>query len=80
MPFRPHRRVAELGTIPVGQSPGGRIVARNRVLLPICATVVLLLAAGVADAGIHWRSDIRRALQEAEERGVPALIYLSRDT
>ncbi len=55
-------------------------MSRNRVLLPIGVIVVLLLATGVASAEIHWRSDIREALQEAEERGVPALIYLSRDT
>ena len=52
----------------------------------ICAIAVIALAAAVAPAapkakkkGIDWKRDIRAALDEAEGRGVPLLLYLTRD-
>ena len=41
---------------------------------------IILLAAGlVSGAEMEWRRDIREALEEAEGRGVPLLVYLTRD-
>ena len=49
---------------------------RSMLLVP----VVLALGATAAHAdGVLWRSDIRESLAEAEDRGVPLLVYLSRD-
>ncbi len=53
----------------------------------ICAFIFIALAttSGVAPAapkdkkGIDWKRDIRAALEEAEGRGVPLLLYLTRD-
>lgn len=52
----------------------------------ICAIACLALTATVAPAapraakkGIDWNRDIRAALEEAEGRGVPLLLYLTRD-
>lgn len=44
------------------------------------APLFLALAAASARAEIDWRLDIRSALDEAEARGVPIFVFLSRDT
>ena len=55
----------------------------------ICAIALTALIGTVAPAapagnvgakkGIDWKRDIRAALEEAEGRGVPLLLYLTRD-
>ena len=55
----------------------------------ICAITLTALIATAAPAalsakkgakkGIDWNRDIRAALEEAEGRGVPLLLYLTRD-
>ena len=52
----------------------------------ICASLLIALIATVAPAapkkqkkGIDWQRDVRAALEEAEGRGVPLLLYLTRD-
>ncbi|MCU0727489.1 MAG: hypothetical protein MUE73_17160 [Planctomycetes bacterium] len=35
--------------------------------------------AGPAPDGIGWKHDVRAAFEEAEGRGVPLFIYLTRD-
>jgi len=50
-------------------------VLKMSVLIPLS----IAFLASTAGAGIDWKSDIRAALDEAEGRGVPLLVYLSRD-
>jgi hypothetical protein len=50
-------------------------VLRQTILIPLS----LAFLASTAAAGIDWRNDIRAARDEAEGRGVPLLVYLSRD-
>jgi len=51
----------------------------------ICAFAFVALATTIAPAapkankGIQWRKDIRAALEAAEDRGVPLMLYLTRD-
>ncbi len=46
---------------------------------PLFIPLTLALLAPMARAGIQWHHDIRPAFEEAEARGVPLLVYLSRD-
>ena len=41
--------------------------------------LALTVAVSAASAGIEWRMDVRAAFEEAEGRGVPLFVYLSRD-
>ena len=54
---------------------GGYDVLRQSLLIPLTLAVLI----PVAHAGIEWKHDIRAAFDEAEGRGVPLLVYLSRD-
>jgi len=47
-------------------------------LIATAAPTALLSKSG-AKKGIDWNRDIRAALEEAEGRGVPLLLYLTRD-
>jgi hypothetical protein len=52
----------------------------TRCLASVIAAAAVLGAASSALAeGMSWQHDIREALEEAEGRGVPLLVYLSRD-
>lgn len=46
----------------------------------VVAPLVLALLASSVFADIDWRRDVRAALDEAEDRGVPVLLYFTRDT
>ena len=48
---------------------------RQSLLIPLALAVL----APAVRAGIEWKHDIREALEEAEGRGVPLLVYLTRD-
>jgi hypothetical protein len=48
-------------------------------MVKIAVVSCLLAVAGTAQTEIAWHLDIRTALEEAEGRGVPLLVYLSRD-
>ena len=48
---------------------------RQSLLIPLVLTVLV----PVVQADIEWKYDIREALDEAEGRGVPLLVYLTRD-
>jgi hypothetical protein len=54
-------------------------VSRSLFLIP----ALLALGASAAQAAgpkeIQWTKDVRAALTEAEDRGVPLLVYLTRD-
>jgi len=50
-------------------------VFKQCLLIPLTLAVL----APLAHAGIDWKHDIREAFDEAEGRGVPLLVYLSRD-
>jgi len=50
-----------------------------RVPVLLALTLTAAFAAPAEDEGIQWRKDIRAALEEAEDRGVPLLLYLTRD-
>ncbi|MHC4860349.1 MAG: hypothetical protein ACYTDY_09695 [Planctomycetota bacterium] len=54
-------------------------MSTNRYLATALAGAALLAAASTASAEMSWHSDIRESLEEAEGRGVPLLVYLSRD-
>ncbi len=45
----------------------------------VLAGLAIILLPSAALAGIEWRMDVRGAMEEAEGRGVPLLVYLSRD-
>ena len=52
----------------------------------VCTIALLALFASAAPAapkdpakGMQWRKDIRVAMEEAEDRGVCLMIYLTRD-
>ena len=54
--------------------------------LSVCTVALLALFASAAPAapkdsskGMQWKKDIRVALEEAEDRGVCLMIYLTRD-
>ena len=48
-------------------------------LAAAAAGAAILLTQTTSVAGIDWRNDVRASLEEAEGRGVPLLVYLSRD-
>ena len=48
---------------------------KQSLLIPLTLAVLI----PVAHAEIDWKHDIREALDEAEGRGVPLLVYLTRD-
>ena len=48
---------------------------KHCLLIPLTMAVLV----PVAHAGIEWKHDIRAAFDEAEGRGVPLLVYLTRD-
>jgi hypothetical protein len=52
----------------------------TRCLASVLAAAAILGAGSRAYGdGMSWQNDIREALEEAEGRGVPLLVYLSRD-
>jgi len=73
---RPPTRFARLLS-----SAGSEPWKGSNVRIPsVVAPLLVCLLATTAIAEIDWRRDIRQALDEAEDRGVPVLLYFTRDT